>query len=533
MRKSVSKGWKQVWNLPSTLEAQDQDKSQLRSTRDMKLKQKLKDRAESVIPQLSGEMSLVASPIYNYQDVLFCDRTTKNVPQLRSLTALHALNHVLKTRDRVLKNNLKAAKTEADDVEYRDQGFTRPKVLFVLPTKQACVKVVDSILSLYEPEQQENKKRFQEGYSRTDEPSAQDQPEDFVELFEGNDDDMFRIGLKFTRKTCKFFAGFYNSDIIFASPLGLRMAISPEGSKKQDFDFLSSIEVVVVDHADAMLMQNWEHVEFGFDNMNQQPKEAHGCDFGRVRNWYLDGHAKYLRQTIVMSSFNTPEINKLYSRVMSNIAGKVKISRESYNGTISELGVQLKQTFTRFDSSSPATEPDARFNFFRSNILPMLDRSSRGGSGRGLGILLFIPSYMDFVRVRNFLANSSAAQNISYGLISEYTDRKETARARSHFITGRHSVLLYTGRAHHFRRYRIRGCKKIIFYALPENPIFYKEVAGEYLAKSISEGIVDPNDATSRALFSRWDALKLERIVGSARLGAMIKEKGGDTFDFL
>ncbi|KAM0344577.1 hypothetical protein ACHAPU_007351 [Fusarium lateritium] len=494
----------------------------------LQLKQKLKEISSRRIGEFDAVQRNLSPLLFNYNDVLFCDRTVRNSDSLRELTCLHALNHVFKTRDRVIKNNHKLAKEGQDaDLELRDQGFTRPKVLFLLPTRNSCLRMVNMIRDLCEPDQQENRKRFDDGYVDKEAKFGEDRPADFKDLFEGSDDDMFRLGMKFTRKTIKYFSQFYNSDILFASPLGLRMAIGSEDDSKLDFDFLSSIEMVVVDQADALLMQNWEHVEFIFEHMNLQPKDAHGCDFSRVRNWYLEDWAKYFRQTVILSAFNTPELSELLRLHCHNWAGKVRLQPE-YPGTLSQLGIKAKQTFSRFQSSSIDREPDARFEYFTSAIIPSLAKRAKDATGT----LIFIPSYLDFVRVRNYFATSSAVENVTFGAISEYADVPEASRARSHFLNGRHRVLLYTERAHHFRRYQFTGVQRVIFYGLPDNPIFYTEIAGGYLSKSEQDLRLEPGQGTAKVMFSKYDVMKLERIVGSKRVGKMIQDRG-DTFEFI
>lgn len=51
------------------------------------------------------------------------------------------------------------------------------------------------------------------------------------------------------------YADFYSSDVIIASPLGLRLVVGAEGDKKRDFDFLASVEVLILDQAEVFLMQ--------------------------------------------------------------------------------------------------------------------------------------------------------------------------------------------------------------------------------------------------------------------------------------
>lgn len=62
----------------------------------------------------------------------------------------------------------------------------------------------------------------------------------------------------------RLFAEFFQADVIVASPLGLATALSAAAAEGGGAaDFLSSVEIAVVDRADVMLMQNWAHVVTG------------------------------------------------------------------------------------------------------------------------------------------------------------------------------------------------------------------------------------------------------------------------------
>lgn len=77
---------------------------------------------------LTALQSELFSVINNYQDLYYPQRTFDNCEEIRYVYCLHAINHILKTRTKVVHHNVRLSNKDDVPEDFRDQGLVRPKV---------------------------------------------------------------------------------------------------------------------------------------------------------------------------------------------------------------------------------------------------------------------------------------------------------------------------------------------------------------------------------------------------------------------
>ncbi|KAL3289839.1 hypothetical protein HHI36_023230 [Cryptolaemus montrouzieri] len=462
----------------------------------------------------------IFSIINNYQDLEYTQRTFENAEDIRFVYCLHIVNHILKTRTKILNHNAKLADTSDMSDDYRDQGLVRPKVLVIVPFKESALKIIsllETILMNDDKGHVMNKKRFLEEYTGNEIPMPKKNPKplDFQTTFVGNTSDDFKIGISITKKSLKLFADFYSADIIIGSPLGLRTVIGAEGESERNFDFLASIEILLLDQTEIFMMQNWDHLVHIFDHLHLQPKEFHGTDFSRVRLWCLAGQAKFYRQTLIFSSINLPEISSLFNKKCSNFAGYIKVRNIIETGSISRILVQLPHRFYKFTANNLAESIDKRFEFFTNNILPHHRTTQMRQT------MIFISDYFDYVKLRNYFKK----EMLTFTQICEYSKPEKVARARDMFFHGDACFMLYTERFHFYNRISLKGIRHIIFYSPPHFPHFYSELCNLMQEALMNKKIGHSTNMTVSVIYSKYDFNYLSAIVSSERAQSMLKSE--------
>ncbi|XBW35158.1 hypothetical protein QEN19_000721 [Hanseniaspora menglaensis] len=556
----------------------------------------------------------IIDPINQYKDLLYTYQDHKFEKEYRDIYTMHILNHLFKTRDRILKNNYRLSQKNDDNKEgdvvdegddsFKDQGYNRTKCMIVLPTRQACYEVLSTLIEKSGIDQVDKINKFKDQFNIDDDDYSLDKlsskDDDFKHLFKGNTNDFFIVGVKVTRKTLKLYSALDSSDLVLCSPLGMKLLLESyskpkhdpsknddgddetkklneqlgiKGKKSNKFqkgskgkkntdDFLSSLEIVVLDQFQTFEFQNASNViNIMKTNLNNLPQEqTSDMDFGRIKYYYLDNLQYLFRQTLIFTKNLTVNSNLIFNNYCFNRSGKFKnlIRVNDLKSTVlNSLTLyknMLNLKFQRFEPSKDPqqmiiSEPDFRFKFFVSSILPNLIKNETSG------VLIYIPEYTDFLRLKNYIGKNTS---LLVDDLNEYSSVPKITKTRNFFkLTSEKSptvrgskkinVLLYTERLHYYRKYDIKGIKQLIFYKPPSDFKYFQDFMKMMIKYNLNFNKNFGNDLNSddsdhgddvimedlvvRCIYSKFDSLCMNKLVGNKNLGILMSGSN-DVYEF-
>ena len=363
-------------------------------------------------------------------------------------------------------------KNDKDEINIKDQGFTSPKVLILVPYKKHARIILEELINIFSNNNWKgitNKKKFKDEYSEFD-----------------SMDDCFRMGINisFFENKMKLYSPFDESDIILASPLGLKLATPSDNDKtfknNKVYDFLSSIEIFLMDFSEVFIYQNMEHLNEILSFINKPPKNNQNIvDINRIKEVYANNYGEYLRQNIIISHFKCLDIDVSINDISKNINGKIlfdgpyenqtelikKEFSEKYN-YMNSKNYEIRYEFKILRDLKGEDDFDEKFNYFTKNIWQNLYESFEKHT------IIFISSTFDYLRLKSFFKQKS--KSVCY--ISEDTDKKDWQRNRLYFENGKYKFLLYNERAHVYKKINLKFAKNIFFYSLPEDPKIFNDL---------------------------------------------------------
>lgn len=114
-----------------------------------------KKKKEGIASQLTSLQANLFEHMNAYKDICFCAKHVDNASQIMSLYTMHAMNHLYKTMDLTRYNSSKIRASKFTK-NYRDQGVTRPRILFLCATRHQAFQTVKYLLAFAEKKHNTN-----------------------------------------------------------------------------------------------------------------------------------------------------------------------------------------------------------------------------------------------------------------------------------------------------------------------------------------------------------------------------------------
>ncbi|CRG99603.1 conserved protein, unknown function [Plasmodium relictum] len=517
----------------------------------------------------SEEMKSYFHYINSYVDVLYANKNVLNSHFIRLLNSIHILNHLKKKRKRRKYINKKIEKLERveqvkkENIEIKedfcDESFARPKILILCSFRYITKEYIDLICNLLTLTEVKNKNKFLNEYDITKDErkkmkeiySKKRKTLDYINLYRGNNDDCFRCGIKLleNEKKIQLYSPFYDSDILICSPLGLDIIIK-ESKKEEDFDmdsessdnydlkdeniskrnknnksqkqkkkknsnskkklyeydFLSSIEILIIDQIDTILMQNLLILKNVLNFINKPLLRWGNANINRIPKYIINGFLKNYRQTIISSSIlDTNFISLIQSA--DNFRSYLKLFIKNDDNILLQVrDLNINQYFKKIECDSILKIEESIIDFISTNVIDILSNINQ--------LIIFLPTYIEYIRIYEILKKN----DITFKGINEYTDEKKRIKILKLFKFKRINILLITGRLMFYERCTFKGANNVIFFSPPKFIFMYYELIKDLTKNSNSSSI---------CYYTKYHTYELERIVGQSRALQLIKENNG------
>lgn len=148
----------------------------------------------------------------------------------------------------------------------------------------------------------------------------------------------------------------------------MRLVTGATGDEKREFSFLSSIDILIIEQANVLYMQNWQHIEEILPLMNKTPKYKDMTNsLDEIREYHFENLSKFYRQTIVSSQYNFPELNSINMRFFHNYKGCVQM-KLNYLPLTFEMASNFSVEFMKLEVNNFEEEFEKRFEFFKNKV---------------------------------------------------------------------------------------------------------------------------------------------------------------------
>ncbi|BAM39699.1 uncharacterized protein TOT_010001153 [Theileria orientalis strain Shintoku] len=450
------------------------------------------------VPTLKANLKYLYECLNTYVDVFYVNSRVSALNSVRFVYSLHIANHIAKS----------AEKKKETGEEERCEGFTRPKVLIICGLKCIAKEVIDNMLKLI-PGSKSNKnlERFRSDFSLPEE-DIKDQvegfmktkkPVDFVKTFSGNQEDAFKMGIRYDGGLLHLYSPFYSSDVIVASPLGLRPLLS---NKEPDYDFLSSIEVVIADRVDIIKFQNWRLFTDLMKVINRPLMKWRDGDINKIRISAIDGQVEEYRQSVFISTSKNVVFNSIFKNLKNRRGGLKLLTPSKSDYVLLASKFKIQQMFIKVPCTDVKTSREDCLDYFMENMIPNLDEIK--------GVLIVIQDYTQYFRLAKRLKHA----NLEFMACHESNTAKHMKMARQKFSTGEVPILVTTYRLLFFKRYILKGSSKIFLIQPPEYAQLYKDFV-KMAETNRSNTIV--------SYYTKYDGMLMETIVGTQRVAKLME----------